>query len=241
MSPAHWSGALAVGVGWALLDARLGDNERHAHLAHQITLGLDGPIIIKATQEITVPKQAAILISAGQTHTVGPKGRLARSVYIDPRFSGVRNTPDQRPPVRLPKSVSAGLRKVSTVDEARGWALQVAGFLPGAGIDTRLSSALADAQAIASPAALARAMSLSPSRLREIVIKDFGVPPTKLLQWLQLQGAAKALEVSSSLADAAAAGGFADQAHFTRRLRQWFGVTPKLGLSGLEVVIDDSP
>jgi AraC-like DNA-binding protein len=70
-------------------------------------------------------------------------------------------------------------------------------------------------------------------------MSDFGVPPSKLLQWLQLLGAAKALEASASLADAAAAGGFSDQAHFTRRLRQWFGVTPKVGLSGLEVSIDD--
>ena len=51
--------------------------------------------------------------------------------------------------------------------------------------------------------------------------------------------AAKAMEASSSLADAAAAGGFADQAHFTRRLQQWFGVTPKIGLSGLGVSVDD--
>ena len=88
-------------------------------------------------------------------------------------------------------------------------------------------------------AALARELTLSPTRLREIVKADFGVPPSKLLQWLQLLGAAKAMEASSSLADAAAAGGFADQAHFTRRLQQWFGVTPKIGLSGLEVSVDD--
>jgi len=80
-------------------------------------------------------------------------------------------------------------------------------------------------------------MGLSPARLREIAIRDFGVPTAKLLQWLQLQHAIDALRHTASLAEAAAAGGFADQAHFTRRLVQWFGVTPSLGLAQLEISV----
>lgn len=114
-----------------------------------------------------------------------------------------------------------------------------AGRLPGSAIDARLKTVLGEVDALTSPAALARALSLSPSRLREIVKADFGVPPSKLLQWLQLLVAAKAMQTSASLADAAAAGGFADQAHFTRRLQQWFGVSPKIGLSGLEISVDE--
>ena len=67
--------------------------------------------------------------------------------------------------------------------------------------------------------------------LREIVGRDFGVPPAKLLQWLQLQRALRALVGGGGLADAAAAGGFADQSHFTRRCAQWLGVTPSAGLA----------
>src|SRR3546814_12840702 len=59
----------------------------------------------------------------------------------------------------------------------------------------------------------------------------FGVPPAKLLQWLQLQRAVRALVSGEGLADAAAAGGFADQSHFTRRCAQWLGVPPSAGLS----------
>ena len=92
--------------------------------------------------------------------------------------------------------------------------------------------------AVESPAALARELALSPSRLREIVKAGFGVPPSKLLQWLQLLASAEALATTDRLCDAAAAGGFSDQAHFTRRLRQWFGVTPGTGLQGLEISID---
>ena len=239
MSAAPWSGALAIGVGWAALDARLGKNKAHAHLAHQVILGLDGAVVVTTTSEIIAPKGKAIHIPAGQTHSIGPEGRLTRSIYIDPRFSGIRNDQQCNQPACLSDDLSAALERITDTNQARDWAKRFAGRLPGSAIDSRLQKALGNVRALANPAALARELALSPTRLREIVKADFGVPPSKLLQWLQLLGAAKAMEASSSLADAAAAGGFADQAHFSRRLQQWFGVTPKIGLSGLEVSVDD--
>ena len=86
MSAAPWSGALAIGVGWAALDARLGKNTAHAHLAHQVILGLDGAVVVTTNSEIVAPTGKAIHIPAGQTHSIGPEGRLTRSIYIDPRF-----------------------------------------------------------------------------------------------------------------------------------------------------------
>ena len=56
MSAAPWSGALAIGVGWAALDARLGKNTAHAHLAHQVILGLDGAVVVTTNSDIIAPK-----------------------------------------------------------------------------------------------------------------------------------------------------------------------------------------
>lgn len=53
----------------------------------------------------------------------------------------------------------------------------------------------------------------------------------------QIQRAIEGLDQSHSLAAAAAAGEFSDQAHFTRRLVEWFGVTPSLGLAKIEIII----
>ena len=237
MSLAPWSGELVIGVGWAALDARLGDNDAHSHLAVQITLGLDGPLILTTNREVRVPKGKAIQIPAGRTHAIGPPGRISRSIYFDPRFSDVRYNQKGAQPVFLRDDLSKKLLDIGEIQCAREWARQYAGRLHGSTIDKRLTEVLDKQSAIKNPAALARELALSPSRLREIVKADYGVPPSQLLQWLQLQAAVKTSENSSSLADMAAAGGFSDQSHFTRRLKQWFGVTPKSGLAKLNITV----
>ena len=104
-------------------------------------------------------------------------------------------------------------------------------------IDPRLGSTLQRIEPGAAPSELAKAVGVSTTRMREIAIRDFGVPTTKLLQWLQVQRAIEGFHQSHSLAAAAAAGGFSDQAHFTRRLVEWFGVTPSQGLAKIEITI----
>lgn len=239
MSAASWTGTLFIGVGWAVLDAQLGDNAAHSHLAVQVVLGLDGPVIVATDKELVVPKGSAVMIPAGLIHSVGPPGRKARSVYIDPRFYGGGESYERTWPTILDDELSATLRSAVDSKKAKAWARQFTGDTTGSVIDARLKNALRNKGAVESPAALARELALSPSRLREIVKAGFGVPPSKLLQWLQLLASAEALATTDRLCDAAAAGGFSDQAHFTRRLRQWFGVTPRAGLLGLEVSIDD--
>ena len=38
MSARAWSGAFGIGVGWARLDAQIGENDGHAHSPHQVIL-----------------------------------------------------------------------------------------------------------------------------------------------------------------------------------------------------------
>ena len=165
MSAAPWSGALAIGVGWAALDARLGKNTAHAHLAHQVILGLDGAVVVTTNSDIIAPKGKAIQIPAGQTHSIGPEGRLTRSIYIDPRFSGIRNDQQCNQPACLSDDLSATLEHITDTNQARDWAKRFAGRLPGSAIDSRLQKALGNVRALANPAALARELTLSPTSL----------------------------------------------------------------------------
>ena len=232
-----WSGTMLLGVGWAMLDASACDNRPHRHVAHQISLALDTPCEIGGDRPVRLAPGEAALIPAGLLHSLAPAGAALRTIYVDPMFGGMRDFVHSQAIVALTKREASGLRSVDCGAAAKRWIGVFLGKGPARPIDQRLQAALVSLEPGITPSTLALEIGLSPTRLREIAVRDFGVPTVKLLQWLQLQHAIDALHRSGSLADAAQAGCFSDQAHFTRRLIQWFGVTPSQGLARLKISV----
>lgn len=181
---------------------------------------------VEESKRLTRDAMPKIIISASGMATGGRVLHHLASYADDPAnlilFSGFQAT---------------ALKAVKCGHSARQWIEDYLGTEAARAIDRRLQVGLVGLEPGIGPAALAQRLGLSPARLREVAVRDFGVPTAKLLQWLQLQQAIEALQQSQNLADAAAAGGFADQAHFTRRLVEWFGVTPAQGLARLEISV----
>lgn len=73
---------------------------------------------------------------------------------------------------------------------------------------------------------VARGVGLSPARLRALAQAELGAPLAHWRAWLQLERAIGALRTGEPLAAAAAIGGFSDQAHLSRTMRRFFGITP---------------
>jgi AraC-like DNA-binding protein len=73
---------------------------------------------------------------------------------------------------------------------------------------------------------LAAAAGLGKFRLLRIVRERTGLPPHALQLAHRLRKARRLLEAGRSVADTAAATGFADQSHFHRHFRRSLGVTP---------------
>jgi len=69
-------------------------------------------------------------------------------------------------------------------------------------------------------------VELSVSRLRALAQKELGFPLSTWVLWRKLERAAQSLASGMDLAHAAIAGGFSDQAHFSRTMRRIFGITP---------------
>lgn len=227
---------MALGLGWALLDAYTGDNRLHSHVAHQISLALEVDCEIGGNHSLRLARGEAAIIPAGTRHCLTPAGAPVRTVYVDPLFCGMRGLIQSLEPKHLSRKETTDLEAIRSGEAAKQWiGAFVSRSSSSSPIDARLHAALSEIVPGTSPAALAESIGISTTRLREVAICGFGVPTTKLLQWLQLQTAIKALQQSRNLADAAVAGGFSDQAHFTRRLVEWFGVTPSQGLVQLEI------
>jgi AraC-like DNA-binding protein len=234
-----WRGSLTIGDRWAILESDIGENAPHAHLANQLTAGLNGPFVVSCNgQQTGVDRGQYALIPAGTLHAIEPQGRRIRSVYFDRmRWTVARSA---TPPTIRVMTMEASRLLSRCADERalRQWAQEVL----GAQSQTLSRSAALDAALDRDPppssaGALAAALGISPSR--QISAVAFGAPIARVLQWRQVQRAARALASSHSLAEAAEAGGFADQAHFTRRMRRWFGVAPGAGLLQLDIRIAD--
>ena len=228
---------MMLGVGWALLEGQIGDNRPHSHVAHQVSLALDGGFSVGGVQAMHFKSGDLALIPAGLVHSVGPSGVFLRSLYVDPMFEGQRDLAEKSELECLPVFEAEAFAEVSSTEDVQQWVQRFLWKENVRQIDHRLHSALERLEAGTTPAELAQAVGVSTTRLREIAVRDFGVPATKLLQWLQIQRAIEAFVQTRNLADAAAAGGFSDQAHFTRRLVEWFGVTPSLGLAQIDITI----
>jgi len=79
--------------------------------------------------------------------------------------------------------------------------------------------------------AIARRASISVRKLQRDFQRDFGMPPRSYLRLLRFRSAMTGVHAHASLADAAAAEGYADQAHMAREFRSLAGVPPSVARS----------
>jgi len=224
-----WKGEFYIGDTWLTYRGRAADNRPHAHATLQLTVSL-GPEISISDEKDRLISGSALCVKAGKRHTLHPSEN-AVLVLIEPQS-------------RLADHVQsfAGEDDISKVDpslvEQINWAgelesllapLEMNGNCLASRIDGRLTKALEflrTSELKGAIAAAAKVCGLSEPRLRAIAKEQLGVPLSKWLVWQATRRSALAMADGASLADAAYAGGFADQAHLTRTMGRIMGVTP---------------
>lgn len=224
-----WAGRFEFGEGWAVYRGRTDANAPHRHAAIQIAAGRDAGIAMRSDRAVLEAR--AIVIPPMVQHEFLSAGGEVTAIYVDaelPLGRALRQRfGEEISP--LPESFAAAL---SAADPENAF-MELSVFLDIAVtrcLDRRLDAALVFLRkGPGEPGAIgaaAKAAGLSAQRLRELAQSELGVALSQWLLWQKLGRASRAFAAGATLADAAASGGFSDQAHFSRTMRRMFGVTP---------------
>ncbi|MER6257063.1 helix-turn-helix domain-containing protein [Streptomyces sp. NPDC001584] len=212
-----------VGEGYAWYRGVSPGGSVHRHAAFQLVLAPRGEAVL-AGADGGIVRGAALLVPPMTAHRMLSAGDLL-TVFVEPH-SALAD--------RLRGRCGSGsgivaVPELRRLDEAE---LDRAAALPSAGLDPRLlaASALLEGpegveERVPMDVVAAR-VGLSPQRLRALARQQLGMPLARRRIWLKLRRSAEALGEGRSPAEAAAAGGFADQAHLTHRMREMIGMTP---------------
>jgi len=222
-----WSGQVWFGEDWACFEGLCGDARAHRHLSAQVVVGLSGPATVQAATGAVVGE--AVLIAPSALHAIVPSDEIVRVVYLQSYG-------------RLARGWDVGTWPAAARAAPAGWAGPLRGPDPRQSlarasaasaprhVDPRLAAALQTmrqaAEADVDLRGVARGVGLSPARLRALAQAELGAPLAHWRAWLQLERAIGALRTGEPLAAAAAIGGFSDQAHLSRTMRRFFGITP---------------
>lgn len=113
-----------------------------------------------------------------------------------------------------------------------------AGSVQEAGVDPRLEAAVRGVKSGLPVARVATMVSLSERQLERLFVRNLGLAPKIFARIIRLRRALGRAAAGGSLAQAAAAAGYADQAHFSRDVAAFTGTNPRALLPNVGNVQD---
>ncbi|MBL8656687.1 MAG: helix-turn-helix transcriptional regulator [Altererythrobacter sp.] len=231
-----WDGGFVFGEAWAAYRGPAADNAIHAHAALQLVFGLDGDVRL-LTETGGEVRGRGFLIRPAAPHAIvsrSPVGAIYVEVQAPLAFSLIDLVGEEA--IELAPAPLLDLLDPDAAPETWLDDLQRAYPRSARALDPRIRDVLdlLAGEPHLPIAEAARAAALSESRLRELARGQLGVPLSTWLVWRKLERAAREMAAGAGLADAAIAGGFADQAHCARTMRRMFGLTPGMARAALK-------
>jgi AraC-like DNA-binding protein len=198
----------------------------HAHPAWTLLLPVDGGTVTVVTGDAVRVHNEGVLLAPQSQYRAATDGPHV-AVYANAwRWTRPRSLRPRTIDVVSARRVLDAL----DIDHGTDLAATISELTPLVGragsIDSRLAFVVEGLPAADRLDVLAAEVGISPSRLRSMAHEDIGVPLTQLRLWSRLARAIAWLPYGPTAAAAAAAAGFADQAHFTRTAQRFLGRTP---------------
>ena len=216
----RWQGELVMSQGWAHYRGPAGDTSFHCHYPHQLVFSGATPARV-LLEDGRVLTGSAITVSSNISHRMVSMAEPVDLLFIEPTLLNGLPATDWR------------------LDR---W-LSFLRAAPPANIDSRIVRALTaidgSLDGKINQQDIAREAGLSTSRFAEMFRQATGLPLRRYVLWRRLNVAVMAIGRDETATAAAHRAGFADSAHFSRNVRETFGVSPKE--SFLRIRMIDAP
>jgi AraC-like DNA-binding protein len=219
-----WAGGLALGDGWAFYRGVAGDNSPHAHYAAQLICGRSSPT--SAIVDGDPVTNRIIFIPSNTRHQLAPRAEPIHILYVEPALLHIGDSE------KLSTERDCAISLYETIEQkSRRSDNDFDPSLFGGYDDARIVAAIdLIEQGLDAPIRLedlAFACNLSKSRFAELFRKTTQLSLRQFVLWQRLRRAMLAIGAGESATCAAHGAGFSDAAHFSRTLRNMFGVTPR--------------
>ncbi|MBJ2247817.1 helix-turn-helix domain-containing protein [Pseudomonas haemolytica] len=214
----EWSGRLWLGRDYGLILGELGRTAPHAHYAHQLMLSPHAPITVSLDGHVTTAHR--LFIPSRHSHAILETEGEVWVLYAEPMVF------DTEPLQQLLVDGELSPQALHTLPRRR---------LDDPRIERALATLDRHLGGKVSAQALAAAAHLSLSQLERLFTDQLGLPVRRLVLWRRLRIALQLALAGSTLTEAAHGAGFADSAHFSRTMKQLFGVTAGASLRQLQV------
>jgi AraC-like DNA-binding protein len=207
---------------YGLIFGELGRTAPHAHYAHQLVFCPGKPVTVSLDGRVTTAHR--LFIPSQHPHAILASDGNVLMLYAEPAAFAAptleRLLLDAQPCLETLQSQLGQLPRRALIDPRVERALSA--------LDQQLAGKV-------SAQALAETAHLSLSQLERLFTHQLGVPVRRLVLWRRLRVAVQLALGGSPLTEAAHAAGFADSAHFSRTMKQLFGVTAGASLRQLDV------
>lgn len=206
----------AIHDGYAVYRGPTGGNgPLHRHAAFQIAIAGQGEVVMFDSSGRE--HRSAVLVVAPMTaHRIAASDDLV-TYFVDPHCAFAD---------RLRGRCGAGVSSAPELRRLTERDIEPSGGAASRDLDPRLVDALDLLSTGSRIPDVAATLGLSPQRLRALAKAQLGLPLARWRVWTRLRRAAEGVMAGRSLADAATAAGFSDQAHLTRQMREMMGLTP---------------
>ena len=201
-----WNGTLLLGHGWAHYHGLAGDTAFHSHYPVQLVYTGGGQASV--TLDDGVMKGRFLIIPSNVRHMLAPSREPLDMVYVEPSL--LKGLDYEELPQKALLDMLQHLRP-ETDDPRMRRAL--------AAIDRLLGGKVSQSD-------VARAAGMSKSSFTEMFRAFAGMPLRRFVLWRRLNVALEAVGVGANATMAAHSAGFSDSAHFSRTMKETFGVAP---------------